>query len=174
MSRIVIAGMGNVLLSDDGLGPYVIEQLAAHYAFGPEVELLDIGTPALDFLLYFANADLLLVIDAVRSSAPPGTLLRFSREDILRHHAPLRLDSHSPALGHALQFGAFADVSPRDVLLVGIAVENTETGTRLSESVRTAIPALIEMIAGEIRLKGVSAVKFEVPGQVRIWWETAA
>jgi len=174
VTRIVVAGIGNVLLGDDGLGPYVIEQLSSRYDFGPEVELVDAGTPALDFTLYFANADLLLVVDAVKSSAPAGTLLRYGREDILRHQAPLRIDPHSPALGHALQFGDFADASPKDVCLIGAAVENTEPGTQLSDPMRAAVPLIVDMILGTIRSYGVGVKRLAEPRPLRTWWEKAA
>jgi len=174
MKRIVIAGIGNVLLGDDGLGPYVLEQLGACYDFGPEVELVDVGTPALDFMLYFANVDLLLVVDAVRSTAPAGTVLQYSREDILRRHAPLRVNAHSPALGHALLFAEFADASPQSVSLLGAATGNTEPGTQLTGSVRAVVPALMETIAAAILAQGVSATKREVPRVANAWWEVAA
>jgi hydrogenase maturation protease len=172
--RIVIAGIGNVLLGDDGLGPYAIEQLAAQYDFGPEVELVDAGTPALDFSLYFADADLLILVDAIKSSAPAGTLLRYSRDEILRQSAPLRVDAHSPALGHALLFGDFADASPKEVWLVGAAMGNTEPGTQLTDAVRASIPELVERIAAMVREQGVAAVRLARPRAARIWWEAAA
>jgi hydrogenase maturation protease len=174
VKRIVIAGIGNVLLGDDGLGPYSIEQLTAQYDFGPAVELVDAGTPALDFSLYFANADLLILIDAIKSTAPPGTLLRYSREEILRQSAPLRVDAHSPALGHALMFGEFADASPNEVWLMGAATGNTEPGTQLTDAVRASVPALLEMVADTVRRQGVRADRLSVPRAARIWWEQAA
>jgi len=170
--KVIIAGIGNVLLGDDGLGPYVIEHLGASYDIGPEVELVDAGTPALDFALYFANADMLLVIDAVRSGAPAGTLLRYSRNDILRGHAPLRIDAHSPALVHALMVGDFASASPSEVLLIGAAVGNTEPGTQLTDDVRAAVPALMEMIAEAIRAQGISMTPALVPRVAHTWWES--
>ncbi len=172
--RIVIAGIGNVLLGDDGLGPYAIEQLTAQYDFGPEVELVDAGTPALDFILYFANADLLILLDGIKSSAPAGTLLRYSRDEILRHSAPLRVDAHSPALGHALMFGEFTDASPAEVWLMGAATANTDPGTQLTDAVRASVPQLLEMVAERVRAQGVSAVRTQVPRDAKIWWEQAA
>jgi hydrogenase maturation protease len=173
VKRIVITGIGNVLLGDDGLGPYVIEELRARYSFGPEVELIDAGTPALDFILYFADVDLLLIVDAVRSSAPPGTVLRYTREDILRHHAPLRIDTHAPALGHALLFAEFAGASPPGVFLFGAAAGNTEPGTRLSNAVRGAVPALMDIIAQTVRAHGSSVDLLPAPRQALNWWEAA-
>jgi hydrogenase maturation protease len=172
MKRIVIAGIGNGLLSDYGLGPYVIAQLQASYAFGAEVILVDAGVPAPGFAIDFANADLLLVIDGIRNASSGGTLLRYSREDILRHAVPARVDAYSPALGQALRLGELADTSPKEVCLFGIAVENTEPGNRLSESVRSAVPILMELISAEIRSHGVCAVRLLSPRATRIWEET--
>jgi hydrogenase maturation protease len=174
MRRIVIAGIGNVLLGDDGLGPYAIEQLASRYDFGPEVELVDAGTPALDFGLYFADADLLIVVDAVKSTAPAGMPLSYSREEILRHSAPLRVDAHSPALGHALMFGDFAGGSPREVLLMGLAIGNNDPGTQLTGAVRASLPALLESIVETVRARGVSVTRPREPRPTHIWWEKAA
>ena len=57
--RILIAGVGNVLLEDDGFGPHAIARLQAEYEFGEEVELLDLGTPGLDFVDYLVGRDML-------------------------------------------------------------------------------------------------------------------
>ena len=61
--RILVAGIGNLLLQDDGLGPQAIAQLRAQYEFGDEVELLDLGTPTLDFVDYLRRREVLVLID---------------------------------------------------------------------------------------------------------------
>ena len=155
-------------------GPYVVEQLSSLYDFGPEVELVDAGTPALDFCLYFADADLLIVVDAVKSTAPAGTILSYSREDILRHSAPLRVDAHSPALGHALMFGDFAGAAPHEVTLFGVSIANHDPGTQLSPAVRGAIPALLDRIVEAVRAQEVSANRRRMPRPLQIWWEKAS
>src|SRR5271165_3465619 len=48
VKRALIGGIGNVLLGDDGVGPYVVRLLESQYSFGNNVELADLGTPALD------------------------------------------------------------------------------------------------------------------------------
>ena len=65
MKRVLIAGIGNVLLGDDGLGPYVLHQLEAAYTFEEGVKLEDLGTPALDFIDHLAGLDALIVVDSV-------------------------------------------------------------------------------------------------------------
>ena len=55
---MLIAGMGNVLLEDDGFGPHAIARLETEYELGQEVELLDLGTPELDFVDYLVGRDM--------------------------------------------------------------------------------------------------------------------
>ncbi len=69
--RILIAGVGNVLLQDDGFGPHAIARLEAEYELGSEVELIDIGTPGLDFVDYLVGRDALIILDAVSSGGEP-------------------------------------------------------------------------------------------------------
>ena len=76
MNRVLIAGVGNVLLGDDGVGPYIINLLKARYSFGPDVELEDFGTPALDFIDHIVEREALVVIDSVNNGEAPGEIGR--------------------------------------------------------------------------------------------------
>jgi hydrogenase maturation protease len=69
---ILVAGIGNILLQDDGLGPQAIAQLRAQYEFGDEVELFDLGTPTLDFFDNLRGREVLLLIDALASGVRTG------------------------------------------------------------------------------------------------------
>ena len=86
--RILVAGVGNVLLQDDGFGPHAIARLQAEYEIGNDVELLDLGTPGLDFVDYLAGRNVLIILDALSSGGEPGTILSFDRER-LRAMSPL-------------------------------------------------------------------------------------
>ena len=63
---IRILGVGNVLCTDDGLGPYAIKVLEAQFEFPEGVEVLDVGTPGLDFTPYLADARMVIVLDTVK------------------------------------------------------------------------------------------------------------
>jgi hydrogenase maturation protease len=65
VKRVLIAGIGNILLGDDGVGPYVLRLLEVSYSFDEGVVLEDLGTPALDFIDHIAGLDALIVIDSV-------------------------------------------------------------------------------------------------------------
>ena len=102
VSNVAIIGIGNILLGDDGVGPYVVRTLEASYEFDPNVQVLDVGTPALDFIDNLVGMDAVILIDSVENDRPAGTITLYRKEDILRHGISVRMDPHSPALGESL------------------------------------------------------------------------
>ena len=96
--KVLIGGIGNVLLGDDGVGPYVVRILESMYDFEADVEIIDLGTPALDLTHQIVGLKALILVDSVASDDPAGTLALFTKEDILRDTPAERLDPHSPAL----------------------------------------------------------------------------
>jgi hydrogenase maturation protease len=81
-ARTLILGVGNLLLSDEGVGVHVLERLAATYDLPKEVQTLDGGTLGLGLLYYLEGVENLLIIDAVEMGEQPGTLLRLE----MRYH----------------------------------------------------------------------------------------
>jgi hydrogenase maturation protease len=63
--RVTVLGIGNILLSDEGVGVHVIDLLKERYLFSPEIDLIDGGTMGLDLLPLFQTRDKILIIDAV-------------------------------------------------------------------------------------------------------------
>jgi len=140
MKRILIAGIGNVLLGDDGVGPYVVRWLDSAYSFGEGVEVEDLGTPALDFIDHIAGLDALIVIDSVDNGRDPGTITLYRRPDLLRSAPSVRMDTHSPAITESLLAAdIFFGMPPREVLLVGISAGSYTAGCQLSERVKSAV-----------------------------------
>jgi hydrogenase maturation protease len=74
VKHIHIGGVGNVLLGDDGIGPYVARTLEARYEFGDNVHVADLGTPGLDLIAHVSGMDALILVDAVKSGEPAGTV----------------------------------------------------------------------------------------------------
>src|SRR5450432_2333444 len=135
MKKVLIGGIGNVSLGDDGVGPYVARLLSAHYEFDDGVEVADLGTPALDLIDQFTANDAVILIDSIDNDdteVNPGTVVLYRKEDIMRRRPSVRMDPHSPALVDALLSAEMFGVSPKNVLLVGIKVESCEPGCSLS------------------------------------------
>ena len=122
MKRVLIAGIGNILLGDDGVGPYVLRLLEVSYSFDEGVVLEDLGTPALDFIDHIAGLDALIVIDSVDNGKPAGTITLYRNDDLKRNAPAVRMDTHSPAITESLLAAeVFFGVSPREILLVGVS-----------------------------------------------------
>src|ERR1700674_4042313 len=113
--KILIGGIGNVLLGDDGVGPYVVRLLEAGYEFEDGVEIDDLGTPALDLIDRISGKDAVILIDSIDTEAEPGKVLLYRKADIMRHRPAVRMDPHSPALVDALLSAELFGVAPANV-----------------------------------------------------------
>jgi len=166
----LIGGIGNVLLGDDGVGPYVVRLLESQYSFGDDIELADLGTPALDLTHQIVGLRALILVDSVAGDEPPGTVTLFKKGDILRVATAERLDPHSPALSECLLAAEMLGASPEHVLLVGIVGESYEPGEPLSAPVREAVERAVNAVLLELRQMGYSYQKKVTPSAPGIWW----
>ncbi len=170
MNRALIGGIGNVLLGDDGIGPYVVRILESRYDFGDNVALADLGTPALDLTHQIVGLHALILVDSVASNEPAGTLLLYRKEDILRETPAQRLDPHSPALSECLMTADMLGAMPEHVLLVGIAGKCYEPGQPMSAGVRESVGQAIDAILEELWRLGYDVQKKLFPNEPAIWW----
>ena len=167
---IRVLGMGNVLMSDDGFGPFVARVLEATYECPPGVELVDVGTPGLDLTPYLVDAEAVIFVDTVSSRGEPGELRTYDREDILRHPPQTRIGPHDPALKEALLTVAAAGAGPARVLLIGVIPQWIATGLVLSPRVQAAVGPAITAVVAALEDMGrplVPRVQVSVPD---IWW----
>ncbi len=143
--RLLILGLGNVICGDDGVGVAAVERLRREYELPDGVEALDGGTLGLTLLHYAAGADDLLLVDAIRADAPPGTLVRLSGDDV----APAvreRLSVHQIGVADLLEGLRLLDAYPRRVLLVGLVPETLELRVGLSPAVEAGLDGLVSEV----------------------------
>jgi len=168
--RALIAGIGNVLLGDDGIGPCVVRLLEAAYTFSGEVEIADLGTPSLDLTQRIAGLDSLIVIDCVKSDAAPGTVVFYRKADIVCEKLPDRLDPHSPALAECLMAAEMLGASPQNVLLIGIVGEPCEPGCGLSPAVWRSLAQAMDAVLLELDRLNFDYTKKPLADEPAIWW----
>ena len=174
MKRVLIGGIGNVLLGDDGVGPYVVRHLESLYAFPDNVEIADLGTPALDLTHRIVGLEALILVDSVASdglsSMTPGKIVLYRKADIIRETPAQRLDPHSPALSECLMAAEMLGASPEHVLLVGVLGKSYKPGRPLSEDVRQSVGKVMEAILDELERLGVDFQNRMTPNDPGIWW----
>jgi len=171
MIRALIGGIGNVLLGDDGVGPYVVHVLESQYRFEERVEIADLGTPALDLTHRIAGLWAVILVDCVASAEhAPGTVVLYRKADIMRAAPQQRLDPHSPALSECLMTAEMLGASPENVLLVGVVAGGFEPGEPLTDAVRHAVGEAVQAILAELDRLGFHYQKKSSPDEPGIWW----
>jgi len=80
--RILILGVGNILLTDEGFGVRAVEYLETHYRWPEQVRLMDGGTQGLMLMPELLECDFLVVLDVVLGPEAPGTVYLLEGEDL--------------------------------------------------------------------------------------------
>lgn len=156
---IVVLGVGNILLKDEGVGVRVIEELQRRYDFPDRVEVVDGGTQGLWLLSTIQQADHLIVIDAVTAGGEPGDLYRLERKDIPRT-LRVKQSAHDSDLVEALNLCALVDREPKTLVVIGIEPQDIQPyGVELTESVAAKVDDMIDRVLVELKSLGVKPEK---------------
>ena len=174
LAPVRVLGLGNVLMGDDAVGPWVIEALLAGWRFPDEVSVVDVGTPGLDLTPYLAEADSVILVDTVKSDAPAGTVRVYPRETLFRMAPKPRMSPHDPGLTEALMALALAGCAPLDVTLVGVVPGGVGMGIGLSTAARAAVPLAAAEIVARLTALGHPPVPRAAAPAASPWWEAAA
>jgi hydrogenase maturation protease len=136
----LIAGVGNDWRGDDAVGLVAARRLRELL---PGVRVVELGGDASALLDAWAGAGLAIVIDAVRSGAPPGTIHRLDG----RPPAALRLGStHAVGLAETIELGRVLGRLPARLELYGIEGARFETGAELTPAVARAVDELCGLL----------------------------
>ncbi|MBZ5556285.1 MAG: hydrogenase maturation protease [Acidobacteriia bacterium] len=168
---IYVLGLGNVLMGDDGFGPTVVREFSATHVVGADVEVVDVGTPGLDMMPWLYDAHAVIIVDTIKSDARPGTLRVYDKKEILHHAPSVRVGPHDPGVKEALLTLEFAGRGPRDVVLVGVVPGDVGMALELTDPVRDAVPAAVEVIAGTLRRFGVPVAHVHAEPGPAPWWQ---
>ena len=141
--RIVIAGLGNELCADDGVGVVAARRLAAAR---PDLEVHEVGVAVLSGVEAVAGADTLILLDAIRLGAAPGTLHRLEGP-VLGLVVGAR-DPHGLGLLRALAVSGVA--APRRIVALGVEPALLDYGLALSPAVAAAVDGLLAAVAREL------------------------
>jgi hydrogenase maturation protease len=151
--NVLILGVGNLLLTDDGFGVHVINELR-NIPLPPNVTLIEAGIVSHQLIPDFHEADLLIFIDAVEAGDTPGSIFRFRPED-MQFMSNIKASLHDMSLIDVLQMTALTGERPETVI---IAVQPKDVKTfsmELNDEIRAVIPRVIELIFEELKKHGV-------------------
>jgi hydrogenase maturation protease len=151
--NILVLGVGNVLLSDEGAGVRAVEALERDYLIPEGVEVLDGGTMGLELLPWLEERSHLLLVDAVQTAGEPGAV------HCLRPDSPAacfraRISPHHLGLADVLAVAALGGRGPDQVIICGIKPARLETGLEFSPQVEKNLPRLVELVRDELAVIG--------------------
>jgi hydrogenase maturation protease len=158
-NTIVVLGVGNILLKDEGVGVRVVEALERDYTFPDNVRVVDGGTQGLWLLSTLQEAQHLIVVDAVLGGGEPGTIYRLERDDLPRG-LRVKQSAHDSDLVEALNLCSFLGSEPLSVVVIGIQPADIQPyGLELTEPVAARVGELVERVVEELKSLGVSPQK---------------
>jgi len=144
---ILIVGVGNILLGDEGVGIHVIRELA-NQDLPDNVEILDMGVAPFSLLPYIPGRKKVIIIDAVKAGGKVGSVYKFPADEIERRKDKF-FSLHQIGIGDILAFLKPEEI-PEEVVVIGIEPGEIKWGMELSPCIKDKIPQLIELILKEI------------------------
>ncbi len=139
LAPVLVLGLGNLLLRDDGVGLELLRRLKTATASSDGVEFLDGGTQGIALLPWVAGRRALLILDAIALGEPPGTVHIHEGPDLPQQARP-GLSAHEGNAGELLATAQLIGDLPDTVHLVGIEPDEISTGIGLSPAVARAVP----------------------------------
>jgi hydrogenase maturation protease len=150
---VLVLGLGNVLLGDDGLGAATVARIERDYLMPSAVRLAEGGTLGLALLDLIADAEHVILVDAVRIEAPPGTPVRLDGADVADAVRD-RLSPHQIGVADLLDAARLIDCYPTSVTLLGLVPETIDLAVARSPAVDGGLDELVEAVVREVRSLG--------------------
>ena len=150
---LLVLGLGNVLLEDDGVGSAAVALLRDRFDAAPGVRVFDGGTLGLSLLPYLDQADALILVDAVLTDAAPGSFVRLDGDDVPPAVAT-RLSPHQVGVADLLDGARWLDRYPTRIVLLGLVPQSMELAIGLTPAVADALDDLVARVAGEAAAMG--------------------
>jgi len=151
--RVIVIGVGNTLLSDEGLGVKAVERLEKTN-LPQNVRLFDAGVSLPRTLPLAQGFDKMVIIDAIKAGKKPGTIHRFTLEEIERGQkkkARISLSLHELDVPGMIALEKLVTKLPRQIVFIGMEPASISPGTSLSPVIEEKMESLISRIRREIR-----------------------
>ena len=159
---ITIVGLGNILQKDEGVGVHFVQWFQKRHDYGESVNVVDGGTLGFLLLDLVCQSELLLVVDAVQIDAEPGSLFRFTPDDI----PPEMLCQgtvHDVTFLQVLSQAELMQKAPRESVILGIVPEDMKgVGLGVSPIIEKQFPRIETLVLKELKRWGVSKISKEV------------
>jgi len=148
---ILVVGVGNLIMRDDGFGVHLVRALAKE-TLPDDVDLFDGGTLGPEMLPWLEGREKVIFVDALNAEMEPGTLFRFEPAD-LEYHMEQKTSIHQIGLIDTLSMAELMGNAPDNVVIFGLQPKIVDWGEELSPELKRVIPKIINLVKKEITTK---------------------
>ena len=145
----LVAGLGNVLMADEGVGVHVVRRLAETETGAAGVEWMDVGTRWPGLLHAMAGRRKAVVVDCAYMGAKPGTIRRFTPEEVRSRKVLTGTAMHEGDLLQVLRLSGDLGECPDEVIVFGIEPEQVAPGLELSPRLAGRLEEYVQAVSAE-------------------------
>jgi hydrogenase maturation protease len=146
----VVLGLGNPLMADEGIGVYLVQRLSRVAEQHPDVEFIDAGTGGMSVLHWIEGRRKAILVDCAFMGAAPGTIRRFTPEEVRSAKTLAHQSLHEGDLLRILALAEQLGQRPEEVVIFGIEPETVELGQGLSDTLVEKVEQYLLEIEAEL------------------------
>ncbi|MEN6334090.1 MAG: HyaD/HybD family hydrogenase maturation endopeptidase, partial [Phycisphaerales bacterium] len=147
----VVLGVGNPLMADEGIGVCLVTRLSRFCAEYPDVDFIDAGTGGLAVLHHIRDRRKVIFIDCAYMGEAPGTILRFTPEDVCSDKVLARQSLHEGDLLRIIDLSRQLGEAPNEIVIFGIQPERIEPALGLSVAIKNRIDEYLAALLKELK-----------------------
>jgi len=147
--KVVILGVGNLLLSDEGVGVHVANELMKR-ELPPGVTVVEGGTDGFRLINVITDADRLIVVDAVKGGGAPGSIYSFDINEVQNCPSGFKTSVHQIGILEVINLSGLIGKTPQTTV-IGVEPKSLEISMELSPEIREKIPRIIELVLEELK-----------------------
>jgi len=166
MSPVLVLGVGNTLMSDDGVGVRLLERLQSTAPPMAEVDYVDAGTLSFILLPRIQACDALIVLDAAHLDETPGAMRTLTGPDMDEFLRTARCSVHEVGIRDLLDLARLTDSLPERRAFVGIQPKEIGWGDALSPEVAAAVPEAVARVLELLAEWTAASGGHQNPGEV--------
>jgi len=152
--KIIVGGLGNPLMTDEGIGLEIIHRLMSRSDLPDFIELMELGSNPMIVVHAIANRQKAVLIDCAFMNRPAGILCRFTPDEVISKKTESPLSLHHPDLLKALEISQKLGECPEEVVIYGIQPERVTPGDSLSPVLHARLDDYTETISAELSASG--------------------
>ncbi len=154
---VLVVGIGNTLMQDDGIGVWAVRRLAREYRLPPGVELIEGGVLGMQLVHDLRSAKHLLIIDAMDGGGEPGTVYRLDADSLSKRPRTL-MSLHEVSVTDVLSVAEFIGCRPRTRILGVQPQKAYSPGLTLTPLLQAVLPRVVRAAVEELERMGVTAI----------------